>query len=212
MQTRKARSPPVASARDRERGVGGRYPPFCNWRTQAVKVHVQPAHSTLVWWCFLLPSDGNLNLAYAALRQIRVAKDELPGSNRKRAVMQRTAARGPRDETKKFTNNLDEDLEFEPNHKKKLSYTSPDWNGSYNILYTISGDVISLNPGVCSSFTVYRIAERPPMSRFFHEWKRPKKSRHIRAFHQKWSKWRITWSFFKNREKNCMNLPTFLIA
>jgi hypothetical protein len=40
--------------------------------------------------------------------------------------MQRTAARGPRDETKKFTNNLDEDLEFEPNHKKKLSYTSPD--------------------------------------------------------------------------------------
>jgi hypothetical protein len=60
------------------------------------------------------------------LRQIRVAKDELPGSNRKRAVMQRTAARGPRDETKKFTNNLDDDLEFEPNHKKKLSYTSPD--------------------------------------------------------------------------------------
>jgi hypothetical protein len=66
-----------------------------------------------------------LNLAYAALRQIRVAKDELPGSNRKRAVMQRTAARGPRDETKKFTNNLDDDLEFEPNHKKNYPTRAP---------------------------------------------------------------------------------------
>jgi hypothetical protein len=39
--------------------------------------------------------------------------------------MQRTAARGPRDETKKFTNNLNDDLEFEPNHKKNYPTRAP---------------------------------------------------------------------------------------
>ena len=37
----------------------------------------QPAHNILVYWCFLLPSNGKLSLTYAVLRQIRVAEDYL---------------------------------------------------------------------------------------------------------------------------------------